>query len=55
MQPGPIARQSCVEIIHQYRVRCPQCGELPDSPYASMVAARAAQRDHFHDHRDERI
>jgi sarcosine oxidase delta subunit len=50
-----IAKPSDVEIIHVFRVRCPQCGDLPSSPYASMRDARTARRAHFNDHRDERI
>jgi sarcosine oxidase delta subunit len=50
-----IAKPSDIEIVHQYRVRCPQCGDHPDSPFATMSDAREARRQHFNDHRDERI
>lgn len=56
--PNPqavIKRQSDIEMIREYRVHCPQHGELPDGPYLSVLDARTAQRNHWRDHRDERI
>lgn len=50
-----VATQRSIQIEHTYRVRCPQCHELPDSPYTTLVDARNAQRTHWTDHRDERI
>lgn len=42
-------------ITRRYHVRCPQCGEHPDSPFDTLVDAQEARRNHFRDHRDERI
>lgn len=50
-----LAHQNDIQIVHEYRVLCPQCGQLPDSPFYSMVAAREARHKHWQDHRDERI
>lgn len=50
-----LAHHHDIQIVHQYRVLCPQCGELPDSPFYSMLAAREARTRHWQDHRDERI
>lgn len=53
--PPAVAKQSDIEVIRQFRVVCPVHGELPDGPYPSVIDARTAQRNHFRDHRDERI
>jgi hypothetical protein len=54
--PSPVVtKQSDIEMIKSIRVTCPQCGELPDSPYPSTSDARTAQRNHWRDHRDERL
>ena len=50
-----VTRQADIAVIREFRVICPQCGALPDSPYPSALDARTAQRNHFRDHRDERI
>lgn len=53
--PPAVTKQSNIEMIKFVRVVCPQCGDLPDSPYLSISDARTAQRNHFRDHRDERL
>lgn len=53
--PPLVAKQADIAVIREFRVVCPQCGALPDSPYPSTSDARTAQRNHFRDHRDERI
>lgn len=56
MEPRRVVeKQADIIIEHTYRVRCPQCGEDPEGPFISMVAARSAQRLHWQAHRDERV
>ena len=50
-----VTKQSDIEMTKSIRVTCPQCGDLPDSPYPSTSDARTAQRNHWRDHRDERL
>jgi hypothetical protein len=47
--------QMDIQVIKQFRVLCPQCGELPDSPYGGLSDATTARRNHWTDHRDERV
>jgi hypothetical protein len=53
--PQPIHAQMDIKMIKQYRVVCPQCGELPDSPFLGAADGFKARRDHWADHRDGRI
>jgi len=54
-RPQPVHAQMDIKMIKQYRVVCPQCGDLPDSPYLGAADGFKARRDHWTDHRDERI
>lgn len=53
--PAVVAKQTDIVMVRQYRVHCPQCGDLPDSPFDAQVDARGAQRLHWQHHRDERV
>jgi hypothetical protein len=36
-----------IELKTQHRVHCPECGDLPDSPFDTQADARAARDEHW--------